>query len=79
MITNQMGNFNVGADSITPASCNEANCEQGNPGHFARDSGASRRKMNIRSSIPRPSNLQCQIVDGVPKDADGFNNWEDFL
>lgn len=74
-ITNRLGNFSVSPDSITPATCNEAQCEQGNPGRFSDLSGASRRKMNIKSSIPRPLNEQCQIVDDIPKDDEGYNDW----
>ena len=29
MITNKLGNFAVGPDLVTPAMCNEAQCEQG--------------------------------------------------
>ena len=79
MITNRMGNFAVGPNSITAATCNEAQCEQGNPGRFADLSGASRRKMNIRSSILRPPNQQCQIVDDIPQDEMGYNDWGDFF
>ena len=48
-----------------------------NPGHFAKLSGASRRKMNIKSSIDREPDQQCQIVDpSIPRDAEGrYNNW----
>ena len=42
-MTNQLGNFAVGENKITAASCEEANCEAGNPGHFVRCSGATRR------------------------------------
>jgi hypothetical protein len=79
MITNKLGNFAVGPDSFTPANCNEAQCEQGNPGHFAKLSGASRRKMNIHSDISRPKDQQCSIIGAVPKDADGFNDWGPFF
>lgn len=72
-------NFAVGPDSFTPANCNEAQCEQGNPGHFAKLSGASRRKMNIHSDISRPKDQQCSIIGAVPKDADGFNDWGPFF
>jgi hypothetical protein len=66
-------------NDVTPATCNEAQCEQGNPGHFAKLSGASRRKMNIRSSIAREPDQQCKIVDNIPRDADGYNNWGTFF
>ena len=61
MITNKLGNFAVSSDLVTPAMCNEAQCEQGNPGEFAKLSGASRRKMNIQSDIARPKDQQCNI------------------
>ncbi|KAL7531706.1 hypothetical protein ACHAXR_004187, partial [Thalassiosira sp. AJA248-18] len=79
MITNQMGDFAVGPESITAATCNEYQCEQGNPGKFADLSGASRRKMNIKSRISRPASQQCQIIDNITRDADGYNNWTAFF
>mmetsp|Transcript_38602 Transcript_38602/g.87009 ORF Transcript_38602/g.87009 Transcript_38602/m.87009 type:complete len:699 (+) Transcript_38602:141-2237(+) len=79
IITNRMGNFDVDPNAITAATCNEAQCEQGNPGNFAKLSGASRRKMNIKSSIGRPPDQQCQIVDNIPLTTKGYNNWEDFF
>jgi len=78
MITNQLGNFKMNSNAVTPAMCNEAQCEQGNPGYFAKLSGASRRKMNIRSDIKRPANQQCSIVDDIPL-VDGYNDWEVFF
>mmetsp|Transcript_12346 Transcript_12346/g.18365 ORF Transcript_12346/g.18365 Transcript_12346/m.18365 type:complete len:652 (+) Transcript_12346:84-2039(+) len=33
-MTNQLGNFAVGENKITAASCEESNCEAGNPGTF---------------------------------------------
>lgn len=65
-ITNNVANFAVGPDDITSATCEEAHCEVG---AFGPDSafvpcvGATRRRMNIVSSIPRPVEEQCQIVD----------------
>ena len=50
-----------------------------NPGDFAKLSGASRRKMNIKSSIGRPPDQQCQIVDNIPLTAKGYNDWENFF
>ena len=79
MITNTLGNFAVGPNLVTPAMCNEAQCEQGNPGEFAKLSGASRRKMNIRSDIDRPKDLQCGIVNAVEMDEYGFNDWGSFF
>ncbi|KAL3796891.1 hypothetical protein HJC23_008844 [Cyclotella cryptica] len=60
---NNVGNFAVGPNEITSASCEEANCEAGNPGEFVSCSGATRRRMNITSSIARPGEQQCAIVD----------------
>ena len=34
-ITNQLANFEVNPDTITSATCEEANCEAGNPGKSA--------------------------------------------
>jgi len=59
-ITNNVGNFAVGPDDITSATCEEAHCEVG---AFVPCVGATRRRMNIISSIPRPVEEQCQIVD----------------
>ncbi len=42
-MTNQLGNFEVGPNTITAATCEEANCEAGNPGEFVGCSGANRR------------------------------------
>ena len=36
---------------------------QGNPGHFVSCSGATRRRMNVTSSIQRPGSQRCSIVD----------------
>ena len=79
LITNRLGNFQMQEADVTPATCNEAQCEQGNPGAFAKLSGASRRKMNIRSSIARSPDQQCQIVDDIPKDDEGYNDWSGFF
>ena len=79
MITNKLGNFAVGPSLVTPAMCNEAQCEQGNPGEFAKLSGASRRKMNIQSGIARPKDQQCSIVNAVPKNDKGYNDWTGFF
>jgi hypothetical protein len=59
-ITNNVANFAVGPDDITSASCEEAHCEVG---AFVPCVGATRRRMNIISSIPRPVEEQCQVVD----------------
>lgn len=60
---NSVTDFAVGPDDITSATCEEANCEAGNPGTFVECSGATRRRMNITSSIARPGDQQCAIVD----------------
>jgi hypothetical protein len=63
LIINTMANFQVGPDTITSATCEEAHCEAGNPGDFVYCSGATRRRMNVTSSIDRPGAQQCGIVD----------------
>mmetsp|Transcript_35380 Transcript_35380/g.73679 ORF Transcript_35380/g.73679 Transcript_35380/m.73679 type:complete len:167 (-) Transcript_35380:2050-2550(-) len=60
---NTLSNFEVGEDTITAAACEEAHCEAGNPGDFVFCSGATRRRMNVTSSIKRPGAQQCSIVD----------------
>lgn len=55
----------------TSATCEEANCEAGNPGTFVDCSGATRRRMNITSSIARPGDQQCSIVD--------IKDWDDLF
>ena len=60
---NTLGNFEVGEDTITAATCEEAHCEAGNPGDFVFCVGANRRRMNIQSTIARPGAQQCSIVD----------------
>lgn len=59
---NEVTNFAVGPDDITSATCEEAHCEKG-PDQFVPCSGATRRRMNITSSISRPGDQQCAIVD----------------
>ena len=70
---NTVTNLQVTEDDITPATCEEAMCEAteitGYTG-FVPCSGASRRRMDIKSSIKRPANQQCTIID-VPS-WDGF-------
>ena len=61
-------NYHVTEGSVTSAVCEEAHCELENgPGSgqmgFAECSGATRRRMNIVSSIERPEWQQCSIVD----------------
>ncbi len=65
---NNVGNFAVGENDITSASCEEAHCEVG---QFVPCSGATRRRMNIVSSIARPGEQQCAIVD--------VKSWEDLF
>lgn len=59
-ITNSVTNFAVSPDDITAATCEEAHCEVG---AFVPCVGATRRRMNIISSIARPVEEQCRIVD----------------
>ena len=59
VFTNQMNNFNVGPDDITPATCDEALCGP----EFVPCSGATRRRMNIVSDIPRPISQQCGVAE----------------
>jgi len=65
---NNVGNFAVGENEITSASCEEAHCEVG---QFVPCSGATRRRMNITSSISRPGQQQCAIVD--------VDDWDDLF
>jgi hypothetical protein len=63
-----VGNFNVKEGTITSAVCEEAHCElEDGPGSgrmgFVECSGATRRRMDIVSSIERPEWQQCLIVD----------------
>jgi len=62
------GNYHVAEGSVTSAVCEEAHCElEDGPGSgrmgFAECSGATRRRMDIVSSIERPEWQQCSIVD----------------
>jgi len=65
---NNVGNFAVGEGEVTSATCEEAHCEVG---QFVPCSGATRRRMNIVSSISRPGDQQCGIVD--------VESWEDLF
>ena len=60
ILINTVSNFKVNNDTITAASCEEANCEVG---AFVPCSGATRRRMNVTSSIQRPGAQRCSIVD----------------
>jgi len=55
---NTVSNFQVGDDTITAATCEEAMCEL----VFVPCSGANRRRMNITSTIARPGRQLCSIV-----------------
>jgi hypothetical protein len=56
---NTFSNFQVGPETITSATCEEAMCEL----DFVPCSGANRRRMNITSTIVRPGDQRCGIVD----------------
>ena len=58
VVVNQVSNFHVKLGDITTATCDEALCG----GDFVPCSGATRRRMNIISSIPRPENQQCIVA-----------------
>ena len=58
VFTNQVNNFNVGPNDITSATCDEALCGP----DFVPCSGATRRRMNIISGIPRPAIQQCNVA-----------------
>jgi len=58
VFTNQVNNYNVGHDDITSATCDEALCGP----DFVPCSGATRRRMNIISDIPRPVSQQCKVA-----------------
>uniref|UniRef100_A0A7S4IM34 Uncharacterized protein n=1 Tax=Odontella aurita TaxID=265563 RepID=A0A7S4IM34_9STRA len=83
-LINTVGNFQVGSDTITAATCEEAMCEL----VFVPCVGANRRRMNIQSTIQRPGDQQCGIVDvgdwdevfgddGVPTDSTRDSNSEE--
>jgi hypothetical protein len=60
---NAVSDLQVNAETITSAACEEAHCEAENPGDFVYCSGATRRRMNVTSSISRPGAQRCGIVD----------------
>jgi len=60
---NAVSDLQVNADTISSAACEEAHCEAGNPGNFVSCSGATRRRMNVTSTISRPGSQRCGIVD----------------
>lgn len=59
VMLNKMTNFEVGPNQITSATCDEAMCGV----DFTFCSGANRRRMNIVSTIERPENQQCRIIE----------------
>lgn len=59
---NSMGDFAVENETVTTAACEEAFCEVG---QFVPCSGATRRRMNVTSTIARPGSQSCGIVDVV--------------
>ena len=59
LIVNKMTNFAVAQGMKNAATCEEAICEL----VFVPCSGASRRRMNIKSDIMRPRNQQCEHVN----------------
>jgi hypothetical protein len=58
VFTNQVQNYNVGPNDITSATCDEALCGP----EFVPCVGATRRRMNIVSDIPRPISQQCHVA-----------------
>jgi hypothetical protein len=62
---NRAGDFEVGPNTVTAAACEEASCEAG---QFVPCSGATRRRMNVTSTIVRPGDQRCSIVDVVWED-----------
>lgn len=58
VIIDAVSDFRVGFDDITSATCDEALCGP----VFVPCSGATRRRMNIKSDIQRPPEQQCTPV-----------------
>ena len=71
---NTVSNFQVGSDTITSATCEEAMCEL----VFVPCSGANRRRMNITSMIARPGDQLCGIVDVDWEEIFGEGSQHDF-
>jgi hypothetical protein len=65
-LINSVGSFAVGPGTITSATCDEAMCGP----TFVPCSGATRRRMDIKSDIARPTDQQCQLVQA---------NWTDLF
>ena len=59
LFTNRFDSFAVGLNEITSATCDEAMCGR----EFGSCSGATRRRMDIVSSIARPVDQQCRVID----------------
>jgi hypothetical protein len=59
LVVNQVSNFNVDPNDITTTTCDEALCGP----EFVPCSGATRRRMNIVSDIPRPKDQQCTVAN----------------
>lgn len=59
VMINKLTNFQVGPNEITSATCDEAMCGP----EFVPCSGATRRRMDIISTIARPLDQQCRIID----------------
>eukprot|EP00980_Cylindrotheca_fusiformis_P005465 scaffold1169_cov120-Cylindrotheca_fusiformis.AAC.15 len=59
VMINKLTSFEVGPNEITSATCDEAMCGP----EFVPCSGATRRRMNIVSTIARPIEQQCTIID----------------
>jgi hypothetical protein len=58
-MVNQVSNFHVDPNDITTATCDEALCGP----EFVPCSGATRRRMDILSDIPRPKDQQCTVAN----------------
>ncbi|CAJ1949271.1 unnamed protein product [Cylindrotheca closterium] len=59
VMINKLTNFQVGPNEITSATCDEAMCGP----EFVPCSGATRRRMDIISTIARPLDQQCRIIN----------------
>lgn len=59
VIINNAGNFSVGPQHTTSATCEEAMCGE----EYAPCAGATRRRMNIESDIERPDFQQCSVAE----------------
>jgi hypothetical protein len=60
---NAVTDMRVGQNHVTSASCEEAHCEAFSvPENFVECSGATRRRMNVTSTIERPLDESCANV-----------------